>query len=551
MSKFFILPFLIWMAFCSVGFCQKEANNWCFGDHTGLNFSTSPPRTIYSEVNTIEGIASISDKNGALLFYTDGMTLYSKDHSVMQNGTGLLGRTSSTQSSLIVPKPGTTNIYYVFTADATANTYGYHGELGYNYSIVDINQNNGLGTVVSKNNLLYAPSSEKLAATKHKNGVDYWIMTHSQSGDAFTAYLLDCNGISASIISSNAGPNLIDTYIPPAAIGYMKFSPDASMLGFVTLGMTEAAVLRFDNETGTVQNGIDILSYWSPFHYLFPDGTAFDLEDVYGIEFSPNNKLLYLTCIDGPQICQFDLSVFTSVAVTTSLKVIGGGRLGAIQLGPDQKIYITEEGYSTLQVITKPNIYGSGCMLSNGPQLPNFSHYGLPNFVSNFLDTTSEINISTSGCKVTFSLKHNYPSSTYKWDFGDPYASIDTSNLSSTEYEYPRRDTYLVNATVTTSEGCTAVYQLQVTVDCPENLFIPTLITPNEDHLNDSFQIVGLNLFPDNTLSIYNRWGDLVYQKSGYDNSWDGVNCSDGVYYYLLTSPDFKSEKKGMISIIR
>ena len=102
------------------------------------------------------GNASISDATGALLFYTDGMTIWDQTHSVMANGSGLTG-TNSAQSSIIVKKPASTNLYYVFTMQ------GGGGAAGLNYSIVDMNLAGGNGSVTVKNATLYAaPCEEKL-----------------------------------------------------------------------------------------------------------------------------------------------------------------------------------------------------------------------------------------------------------------------------------------------------------------------------------------------------------------------------------------------------
>jgi len=88
---------------------QGEANNWYFGYNAGLTFSSNPPSALLDgQLNTAEGCATISDAQGNLLFYTDGMKVYNKNHQVMPNGTGLLGHNSGTQSGVIVPKPGST-----------------------------------------------------------------------------------------------------------------------------------------------------------------------------------------------------------------------------------------------------------------------------------------------------------------------------------------------------------------------------------------------------------------------------------------------------------
>ena len=89
--------------------------NWYFGANAGLTFTANPPSVLTGSLNTTEGCASISDQNATLLFYTDGVTVYNSLHQVMSNGTGLHGHISTMQSASIVKKPGTTNLYYIFT----------------------------------------------------------------------------------------------------------------------------------------------------------------------------------------------------------------------------------------------------------------------------------------------------------------------------------------------------------------------------------------------------------------------------------------------------
>jgi urease alpha subunit len=101
-------------------FAQKEANIWYFGANAGLDFNSGTPVALLDgALDTIEGCATISDTDGNLLFYTDGITVFNKNHTIMLNGMGLNGDTSTTQSALIVPKPNDENTYYIFTvADA-------------------------------------------------------------------------------------------------------------------------------------------------------------------------------------------------------------------------------------------------------------------------------------------------------------------------------------------------------------------------------------------------------------------------------------------------
>ena len=82
-------------------------------------------------------------------------------------------------------------------------------------------------------------------------------------------------------------------------------------------------------------------------------------------------------------------------------------------------------------------------------------------------------------------------------------------------------------------------------------LQIPNVFTPNGDGVNDAFIVKGL---PENSkICIYNRWGTVVYKSDNYKNDWqgnsDGLPCSEGVYYYLLTTPT--KNYKGFITLLR
>src|SRR5699024_5150448 len=143
------------------------------------------------QLNTNEGSASISDHEGNLLFYTDGNTVYNAEHQIMQNGDGLLGHESSSQSAIITPDPGDEERYYIFAVD-----YQF-GEDGLTYSVVDMNLDNGLGGILSnqKNILLETPVAEKLTATYHENGQDIWVISHRMNNNEFVAYLITSNGV--------------------------------------------------------------------------------------------------------------------------------------------------------------------------------------------------------------------------------------------------------------------------------------------------------------------------------------------------------------------
>src|SRR5437868_1237164 len=86
---------------------QNENNIWYFGDVCGLDFNSGSPVAISnSAMYQWEGCATMCDAGGNILFYTNGITVWNKQHSVMVNGDSLYGDGSATQSALIIKQPG-------------------------------------------------------------------------------------------------------------------------------------------------------------------------------------------------------------------------------------------------------------------------------------------------------------------------------------------------------------------------------------------------------------------------------------------------------------
>ncbi|PLX07271.1 MAG: hypothetical protein C0596_11700, partial [Marinilabiliales bacterium] len=90
--------------------------------------------------------------------------------------------------------------------------------------------------------------------------------------------------------------------------------------------------------------------------------------------------------------------------------------------------------------------------------------------------------------------------------------------------------------TVTDLRGCETTHDFIVDseqiYDVPE---VNNVFTPNNDGINDFFVIDNIELYPDNELVVLNRWGNEVYTKQSYDNSWNGSSLSEGTYFYILT----------------
>ena len=82
---------------------------------------------------------------------------------------------------------------------------------------------------------------------------------------------------------------------------------------------------------------------------------------------------------------------------------------------------------------------------------------------------------------------------------------------------------------------------VNIYIECTE-LTVFNGFSPNGDGVNDVFYIDGIEDFPNNRLTIYNRWGNKVYEKDGYNNEWNdtwsGNVLPDGTYFYILNLGD-------------
>ncbi len=370
MFRKFTLAFVT-LTFCSL-FTLEAANerthNWYFGQNAGLTFSSGAPAVLTNgAMNTGEGCSSISDKSGNLEFYTSGINVYTRNHTVMVNGTGLGGDNSSTQSALIVPKPGSTSIYYIFTADAWGRPRGIR------YSEVDMTLQGGLGEVTVKNVQLITPAHEKLTAVCHANGSDYWVIAHERNHNRFSAYLVSNTGVNTTPVTSTSAPTAMSNMHDMP--GALKASPDGTKLvqAIYTRGLFE--LYDFDNSTGMASNRIQLAP--APAH-----------RNAYGVEFSPNSQVVYCA-YQTDWIYQYDLNAGSASAIVNSATAIGNSvdMHTSLQLGSDGKIYVARPGSVYLAVINQPNTLGLGCsFVDNGINLGSGkSRAGLPNFASCFL----------------------------------------------------------------------------------------------------------------------------------------------------------------------
>ncbi|HET6244063.1 MAG: gliding motility-associated C-terminal domain-containing protein [Bacteroidetes bacterium] len=425
MVRLFFL-FILNVFFVFSALAQKENNIWYFGEKAGLDFNgVNPLGLIDGELNTLEGCASVSDFMGNLLFYTDGVKIWNRLHAVMPNGDSLMGNYNSTQSAFIVKKPKADSVYYVFTTDQYGKMYGLR------YSEVDMTLNGGLGAVTMNKNIpIHTPVCEKVTAIKHDNGNDYWIVSHHFGNNTFYCYLLNSTGINLNPVVSNVGSAIIDSINTK---GYLKGSLDGKRIAAANANIG-LEVFNFDNATGLISPTVIINKFLTE-------------ENVYGLEFSPNSRFLYVSYNLSPgRIVQLDLLAGSMNEIKNSsilLDSLGNG--GALQLGPDKKIYCSKLNAAYVGVIKYPNEQGVSCgYVENEVFLEGrVSRFGLPPLLpyENFF----LVNNTCLGDITKFSLNSLYSVDSVKWNFGDPASGIlNFSTMENPFHKYNSLGSYEV-----------------------------------------------------------------------------------------------------------
>jgi len=385
---------------------QQQAIVWYFGNEAGLDFSSGAPVSL-GDGNMIAeaGCSSICNARGVLQFYTNGMQVWNRNHQIMENGDSLYGSQYINQNSVIVPQPlSDDSVYYLFTIN--------HGDSisRFSYSVINMNMDGGMGKLIERNDTLSRDVVEKIAAIQHCNGRDFWIITHDFNTN-FYAVLLTQNGV-ADIVTSTTGMEV------KADIGYLKISPAGDKLVLpVNNEEVLAQIFDFNNKTGKVTNPVTI--------YRKADDTY-----CFGFEFSPDANMLYMSTGGKKfELWQFDLRNRSEQELNATAVRIAGGNNFAMQLAPDNKIYIASENNAFLSTINNPNEKGEDCnyqkkavSLTHGN-----SFKGLPNFVqSMFYQPSMDSRNFCLGDTTTFTFNHenNIDSLIWRFNPGEDNPSI-------------------------------------------------------------------------------------------------------------------------------
>jgi gliding motility-associated-like protein len=463
------LVFHILFLFLCIGTSYaQQFNNWVFLNNNGLTFNTNPPSFFGGgQITNNPGwysCASISNANGQLLFYSDGVRVWNKNNQLMPNGTGLLGDEGAINTALIIPFINDSNKYYLFTANGLALYLpNSQSTLPYSYSIIDMQLNGGLGDVVFKNTLIQYFSTEKMVAIPNANSNDIWWVCRDWTNH-FYSYKITCAGFqNSNPVVSTIGNNVNNTFSLIAA-GDIKASPDGKFIAVIYESYFE--LYKFDNTTGLLSSPIFINT---------------NINNSYGVEFSPNSKFVYISGQESVNnngtlfIRQYELTNYNATSIINSAYTVTNlTGYGCLQLAPNNKIYHNYGG-DVVEAINNPNIQGVGCNFQDSAIiLPNPAQRRFPYSYVNLI-TAQNVQISYTvapDCRtVTFTGKTYIKGNnlTFKWKWGEPppvggtiadsatqvvASQGDTTYTTITHVYPPGIDTFFVNLSVTSDTVC-------------------------------------------------------------------------------------------------
>ena len=287
-----ILLFLLLLFIDSIA--QKEAYNWHFGNHAGFDFSSGKPELILNPMTpSLRSTSTMSDTNGNFLFTTNGENIWNRNNKIMLNGNELKGTAKASQGTLIVKKPGSNHLYYVFTTSNSSN--GPESTPGLYYSVIDMTLDDGLGAVTETKNVLLTDAwdaSEKIVACKQENSENIWIVTRKFKEDAFASFLLRPDGLDTEAVLSPA-----KSIQHNDVSGNMKVSPDKK---YLVAAYNHITPLDEKDQVFEICSFNDITGEVGGFYTIRPGPPSKD-ERPTGVEFSPDSEMLYLSFYDnGP-----------------------------------------------------------------------------------------------------------------------------------------------------------------------------------------------------------------------------------------------------------
>lgn len=575
------LTIIILLVFLNISFSQLYDYNWLIGYGGGINnhdtnfgmnhinFDTFPASLEYimeGELGFNENSITMSDNFGEILFYTNGEEVYNSLHIPMENGnnlvppSGLFGQIAP-QNIFSIPFPGTKDSFLLIYHEWKIHWYD-----GYNflimspdlrYAVIDMTKNDGLGSIVSKHNIIiqdtFAPNF--LTTCRHANGRDWWVLLWKQKTNEVYHLLIDINGIRIMFIDSV--DNKIDF-----DLGQGNFSPDGNKYAIVNLKNKDNIYLDlfdFNRCSGRLSNQRRLK--YDPNINPYSGG----------LSFSHDSRYLYISLCT--EIFQYDLWA-EDVLASEKLVAVWDGSLDPFpthfylaQLAPDGRIYIScKNGVKSIHVIKHPDRTDTLCEVEQrGLKLISYNGFTMPNYpyfrmgpddgcpcdtlgIDNHPFANFRYDIDSSRMnRVEFTDLSDYKPTNFVWDFGDGNHSA----LRHPVHIYDKAGLYKVCLTASNQYSADTLCRMlridnayyfydTVSICSGESLlWQDTSYFADGDYIAEYSSVGGLDSIYHLHLTLYPNYffRDTITLCHGETLQWHSQYISDpGLYYSFLTT---------------
>lgn len=532
-----------------LGYLPNHPESYFGGVQIDFNQDFTSPKYFETKCNALAA-AVLSSNSGKLLAYSNGCSIFNRNHEIMIGGDTIAGGSiwdsycedlgyPGTQNHILLPWPGDTSKAILFYLKSNENITTYH----LLYATMQFDSDHPLGFVVQKDKYLLNPGTTALlTATKHANGRDWWFLIPEDNTNRFFTFLLDPIGIT-KIDSQRIGIAWEErewasqAIFTPDGRKYIRFNPWKGL-----------DIFDFDRCTGALSNPLESGPFSDP--VIFAGGVA------------TSDDSRYLFVANGTVMYQFDLVNENILESKVIIDTFDGFHdpfattFYQMALAPDGKIYVfCTNGVKSIGVINNPKAKGDSCNFTqHSLKLPTYNSIGAVNLPYFRLGPDDASSCDTLGLnnlpiadfryeidtinplKVSFRNLSYFEPETFYWTFGNTMSS---TLEDSDPMEYASYDKYEVCLTVANQYGenifCRIV-DLTDTISAvnPFEHRHPIVVKPNPFQ-SDIYITLGME-YTDATIDLFSSLGEPVYHErlTRGENTIHIPSLPDGLYFYQI-----------------
>jgi PKD repeat protein len=569
--------------FCNTLHAQKYDVNWVLGDayfdqylFSFENVSPSINILQYNQFSNLGANITMSNQYGQVLFFTNGCKVYSLSNPSFSNSINQNEYFCTFQSSsgwpyggISLPIPSSQTQYLIINYETAIGsplqTYDCF-QRKFIYQIIEINEDvPATYNILTQDGVMKEGCLQKVAACKHANGRDWWLIAGDNLSSQFYRWLLTPSGLeeqepqlinnpSISADSTSGGFHPTDnTFFSPDGTKYLISTSRAGTIYF-----------GFDRCTGLLSNPQKIYTSASVAQF--------------GAIFSPNSRYIYLVD-NGTTIYQFDTDA-PDIAATKTVVAEWDGYIdpvygnangfSGIQLGYDGRMYLFT-GSLFGHSIAYPNRKGEYCTFqqrifttpapTSAGKLFSYPHYRLGPIDGTTCDSLGinnepsaifryAVDDTLSPLVVSFTDASVYEPTAWHWDFGDGTTSTETNPV----HTFTTPGTYTVCLVVSNAYAADTLCRT-VQLGTSGLLDLPILpiaqVTPNPVTTTLRVRLpaqVG-NYVP--RFRVIDVWGRVVQDLAltGFDHELDMGTAPAGIYLWQLLWGDRMGQSGRVVKV--